>query len=308
MQLQQAQNSQEAGRLSLEQGVVIYDSTIAKWCDLDPSYNRVDLSEFAQTGAQFRALHASGAAPVGSWLADLLERATRGRVQARASDAASRMLEAAGGDSTLCVVHDDHYAEVRRARHDQRNLINAIQMNAELLKVLVAREGMARVGDIADKILNECRRFEFDGGPPAPHSPERSAGWQSREEARLLFDATLECAALFDAPAIRIDLPDRCPNELLSYILTYLAAIKVAGWGTFPLMFGQTSDNILTIEVPIGAVDSAQLVVPPGHVSGAVSALSSRSLLSPTTLPAAVDCYLMELGGNVLSLRFGILD
>lgn len=311
MQARQSQSGAGTGRISTGPDDIHYDSAAADIVGLPPEEGSLSTEEFARLGPDAIATFgsASGKAKVslGLWLTELLTGSRDASIYARCSTTGSLVIEAIAHKGHLQLRANPHFAALRLKRHEQRNLVNAMQMNAELAKMLAQKEGQERIGGIIEKILQECQRFEFDAQDLAaePDSPDYEL---SQTEAIELLEGALQGRLADPEQAdVVIAVSHQCPRPLLIYC--HQLAVGLPGAGDKPLSVAITASDslLLTVSAPRSRL-AANL--PEALAPGAATLLQSvqRSPSSPGHLPIAIPAYYSAANGEYLRLQFQVAD
>lgn len=297
MQLSQTPPQPGAGFLRLSGDDALYDSTTARLCALDADRERISLADLAAQGQDVRVTNGTGVVSLGAWLCDQLHDSRDQAVAARCTRPCSTLVEVRGKDGTLRVSQDESFAQARRDRHEQRNLVNAIQMNGELLKILATKDRAERFEGIADKILAECRRFEFG---EAGHGPGRVAETVINRASAQSCLANLLPKPQGGSPSsvLRIALPASLPQSLLDYLATLVLYGNAISPGA-AVQISDTSGSSLQV-----ALDNVQGSALDNLLGDADTCGTAGGFLDPARLPATTAAFSLRLAGNALTLDF----
>ncbi len=289
MQISQTSPDPSVGTLRLSGEDAFYDSTTARICALDPERSSISLAELATQGHEVLATENRGNTPLGAWLGELLREAQHQIIAARCTRPCSTLVEVRGEGGTLSVSHNEDFARARRERHEQRNLINAIQMNGELLKILATKENAERFEGIAEKILSECRRFEFDEvglgpGRVAEDSVSNASAQRSLSALTKSFDSGSSPANL------RVVLPPLLPQSLLDYL-------------TNLILYGKTISPGAALEISSGSKSRLEAVLE----GVTMDTVDAEGFLNPARLPATTAAFTLRQSDTALRLQFTTL-
>lgn len=299
MQLSQASPEPTTGILRLSGEHAHYDSTTARLCGLDEDRDTLTLETLSTQGTDVRTAGDSNPVPLGAWLSAQLTATAKETLVARCTKPCSALVEVSGCDGVLRIAQNETFAQARRDRHNQRNLINAIQMNGELLKILAAKDNADRFEGIADKILAECRRFEFD---EAGHGPGRVAETTiSGETARRCLEGLSPNAEATTGATVHIALPTALPQSLLNYLATLFLYTRTSVPGA-AFHFSTAGNAGLSIRIDDIDRDAADRILGHANPTG-----DEGGFLNPARLPATTAAFSLRQAERKLSFDFAFM-
>lgn len=308
MQLHQSQDASTCGHLSIHQDDISYDSTIADLCDLEPgagTHSTRDFSTFGPQVASATTLREVASLSLGSWLTDLALTSSGAQLQARCTTTSSLIVDAIACEGNLQIRLNRHYEAARLFRHEQRNLINAIQMNAELSKMIASKNNDQRIANVSEKILQECQRFEFDGSTtsvtcsPGAHRLSRPAVMDALQAE---LDQWIQPP---DEAAILLGIPQDCPRQLVSFSHQICAHLISRSASQVGIAIDNSAGDQLTLEIaaPLAAGDALTRLFP---IDKTYFTAVSHSPVCPSQLGSSTPAYHFIREDNRASLTFSI--
>ncbi len=251
---------------------------------------RLAKAELAGVGEWVSAIE--GEQRLGDWLYGLLQGRQQARL-ARVSAGDRQQLQAFARGDELRIRPRIVGGGIRAVRHELNNLLNNIQVNAELAKVLSTQGGDPSIHEAVTRIVDECDRCaEFvrsslldDVGDPQIDSEVFLTRLQaSRSDSAAL----LRCSA-------------RLPAGLLAQVHVCIEALLVdlgagPGYQCASLPDTEPAGIQLQMRLPDEQADPLEKLARRWRDAHA----GPGSLLG---LPAAVRCFSLELSGSTLALQ-----